>query len=146
MSMDVSVDMRMNVGVGLNLSLDVNVDVSIGVGVSVRMGVSVSVSVGMSVGVGVGVSVGVNVGVNLGVQYAKLEKNTRRAAASQPLRSRTAAARQLKRLQSALKLEERNPTLIASGNLLFRSSSGYLISFCCRAAFSRIPFSPADRG
>ena len=36
-----------------------------------------------------------------------------------PAPSQPGAARQLKRLQPAQKLEERNPTLIASGNLAF---------------------------
>ena len=49
-----------------------------------------------------------------------VKKIPQRAGGLQATGRRTVAARQLKRLQSAQKLEGRNPTLIASGNHLFK--------------------------
>ena len=71
-----------------------------------NIGVRVIEGVGVGVGVGVSVGVGVDVELNVRVECAKLEKNT--APCRQPAGNRqphgrcTVAARQLKRLQSAL--------------------------------------------
>ena len=99
----------------MSASLGVHVHVGVSMDVSVRVSVSVNLSVSVGVSVDVNAGLDANVGVDVAVEYAKLEKISQRAAVRQPYDSHTAAARQLKRLQSALKLKERNPTLIASG-------------------------------